>query len=61
MVTTLQCTGLADMKEGVGTAFSNVQPDEKTQQEECLDNVKDVLLVSELERPPMRTSKLDKE
>lgn len=35
---------LADMQEGVETAFSNVQLDEKTQHEECPDNVKDALL-----------------
>jgi len=35
---------LADMQEGVETAFSNVQLDEKTQHEDCPDNVKDALL-----------------
>ena len=42
------------MQEGVVTTFSNVQLDEKTQHEECLDNGKDALLSSELERPPLR-------
>ena len=32
------------MQEGVVTTFSNVQLDEKTQHEECPDNVKDALL-----------------
>ena len=35
---------LQDMQEGVETAFHNVQLDERTQREECPDNVKDALL-----------------